>query len=120
MRLFFSLLATVALAAVVLTACNSTDTKTANGRNGSLAGAPLSPSGQKPTSTPIVGDGVKRVTKDELREALDKGTAIVVDVRPAQSYEQSHIKVAIHIPLEQISARSNELPRDKMIVTYCS
>ena len=122
MRLFYSLLATAVIAAVALTACNSTDTKNgaANSRNGNLAGAPLSPSGQKPASTPIVGDGVKRVTKDELRAALDSGTAVVVDVRPAQSYQQSHIKGAIHIPLEQVGARAGELPRDKMIVTYCS
>ena len=122
MRLFFSLLAAATLALVALTACNSTDTNNgrANSRNGSLAGAPLSPSGQKPSATPVVGDGVKRVTKDELREALDKGTAIVVDVRPAQSYQLSHIKGAIHIPENEIATRFNELPRDKMIVTYCS
>jgi rhodanese-related sulfurtransferase len=68
----------------------------------------------------VYGDGVKRLTKDELRAALDKGTAIVVDVRPAQAYQQTHIKGAIHIPLEQVGARTGELPRDKMIVTYCS
>ena len=120
MRLLYSLLAATVLAAVALTACNSTEQKTgtANNRNGSLAGAPLSPS--KTAATPVHGDGIKRVTKDELREALDKGTALVVDVRPAQSYQQAHIKGAIHIPLEQVGARFGELPRDKMIVTYCS
>lgn len=124
MRLFLSLSAAVCVALVALTACNSTDTKngTANSRNGSLTNAPLSPSNQTATATatPVHGDGVKRVTKDELRAALDKGGALVVDVRPAQSYQQSHIKGAVHIPLEQVGARISELPRDKMIVTYCS
>jgi hypothetical protein len=122
MRLLYSLLAAVVVAAVALTACNSTNTPpgTANSSNGSLAGAPLSPSGPKSAATPVYGDGVKRVTKDELRDALAKGTALVVDVRPAQSYQQSHIKGAVHIPLEQAGARAGELPRDKMIVTYCS
>ena len=120
MRLLYSLLAMAVFSAVALTACNSTDPKTgtANSRNGSLANAPLSPS--KSAATPVHGDGIKRVTKDELRDELAKGTAIVVDVRPAQSYQQAHIKGAIHIPLEQVGARSGELPRDKMIVTYCS
>ena len=123
MRLLYSLLAAAVFAAVALTACNSTNnqTGTANSRNGSLAGAPLSsPAGPKSTATPVHGDGIKRVTKDELRDALAKGTAIVVDVRPAQSYQQAHIKGAIHISGDQIAARSGELPRDKMIVTYCS
>lgn len=124
MRLSYSLLAAAVVAAVALTACNSTDTKTgtANSRNGSLAGAPLSsPSaGPKSAATPVHGDGVTRLTKDELRDALAKGTAIVVDVRPAQSYQQAHIKGAMHIPADQIGARVGELPRDKMIVTYCS
>jgi hypothetical protein len=123
MRLLYSLLAAAVVAMVALTACNSTNTQpgTANSRNGSLAGAPLSsPAGPKAAATPVHGDGVKRLTKDELREELAKGTAIVVDVRPAVSYQTSHIKGAIHIPLEQVGARSGELPRDKMIVTYCS
>jgi rhodanese-related sulfurtransferase len=65
-------------------------------------------------------DGVKRVTTVEVRDALSKGTAIVIDVRGDSVYKQSHIKGSISIPENQIATRLSELPRDKMIVTYCS
>ena len=121
MRLLYTVSAAVVLAVLTLAACNSSENK-GNRASGPAAGSnstrvPL------PTSTTqhvAPSDGVKRVTTVELRDALDKGEAIVIDVRPAASYQQTHIKGSISIPLEQVEARMNELPRDKMIVTYCS
>jgi 3-mercaptopyruvate sulfurtransferase SseA len=110
-----------ALAVVMLAACNSSETRgnkagvTTSSNGNSAVTSPTSPSGHVAPN-----DGVKRVTTTELREALDKGTAIVVDVRSATVYQQNHIKGSINIPLEQTEARLSELPRDKMIVTYCS
>jgi len=65
-------------------------------------------------------DGVRRVTVEELRAALDKGTAIVVDVRGESSYKAGHIKGSLWIPETEIAGRAKELPKDKLIVTYCS
>ena len=116
MRLFFSLAAAVVLAVLVLAACNSQEPK-GNAANGS------SPSTATPTSSAaqnVPSDGVRRITTVELRAALDKGTALVVDTRPVESYKQSHIKGSISIPVDQVPTRISELPRDKMIVTYCS
>ena len=125
MRLFISLSAALILAVAALTACNSTD---GSGSGSSTAKTKASPSttakqpapATQPTQPPQQSDGVRRVTTAELKEALDKGTAIVVDVRPDEQYNAGHIKGALHIPEGQIVARSGELPRDKMIVTYCS
>ena len=124
MRLFISLSAALILAVAALTACNSTD---GSGSGSSAAKAKASPSATKPpapatqpTQPPQQGDGVRRVTTTELKEALDKGTAVVVDVRPEEQYKAGHIKGALHIPEAEIAARAGELPRDKMIVTYCS
>lgn len=115
MRIFLSLLAPAVLAMVVLAACNSKDTT----QNGTAAGNSSTAARSSSTqNTP--SDGVRRVTTVELRDALDKGTAVVVDVRAASDYQQNHIKGAIHIPLEEFTSRVGELPRDKMIVTYCS
>jgi len=114
MRLFLSLSAAVVFGIVVLAACNSNEGKNNVASNG---GKPAT------VSTPTINppsDGVRRITTVELRDAIDKGAAIIVDVRPAVSYQQSHIKGAIHIPLEEVASRLGELPRDKMIVTYCS
>jgi 3-mercaptopyruvate sulfurtransferase SseA len=115
MRLLLSLSAAVVLAVLTLAACNSSE-KNANkaGSNGSVTSSATPPGHIAPA------DGVKRVTTVELREALDKGTAIVVDVRGDVAYKQNHIKGSISIPGEQIAAHLKDLPRDKMIVTYCS
>lgn len=73
---------------------------------------------QQPTPTPA--DGVRRVTVEELRAALEKRTAIVVDVRSAEQYKAGHIQGAIWIPSDEIANRIKELPKDKLVVTYCS
>ena len=123
MRLFISLSAAMILAIAALTACNSTD---GSGSGTSAAKTKASPSATtKPPApatqpSPQQGDGVRRVTTTELKEALDKGTAVVIDVRIDEQYKAGHIKGALHIPEAEIAARASELPRDKMIVTYCS
>jgi rhodanese-related sulfurtransferase len=63
---------------------------------------------------------VRRVTVDELRAALEKGEAIIVDVRGEVEYNPGHIKGALLMPLGLIATRASELPRDKLIVTYCA
>lgn len=73
-----------------------------------------------PANQQTQGDGVPRITPEELRALLQKRGAILIDVRSEESYKNSHIKGARSIPVDQIEARVNELPRDKMIVTYCS
>ena len=118
MRLLYTLGAAVLMAALALAACNSNDPK---GNRASGGNAPVVPATRADKSAHVApADGVKRVTTVELRDALDKGTALVVDVRPAQNYATRHIKGSVSIPLEQVPTRLGELPRDKMIVTYCS
>jgi hypothetical protein len=119
MRLLFKLSAAVVLATFVLAACNSSESK--GNRAASSAGSNSAVKFPDASSGHIApSDGVKRVTTVELREALEKGTAIVVDVRGDSVYKQNHIKGSISIPEAQIASRVSELPRDKMIVTYCS
>jgi predicted sulfurtransferase len=66
------------------------------------------------------GDGIKRVNVEELRTMMRKGTVVVIDVRDAESYKSGHIKGAISITGDKIAEKAKELPRNKMIVTYCS
>ena len=68
-------------------------------------------------------DDIPRITVQELKAKMDKGDdLVVVDVRTGNDYERSKIKIkgAIRIPIVQLEARSNELPRDKEIITYCT
>lgn len=73
-----------------------------------------------PSAVAHQGDGVERVTTAELEKLLKEGKAIVVDVRSQAMYDLGHIAGAKLIPLPEFEARAKELPRDKMIVTYCS
>ena len=66
------------------------------------------------------GDGVRRVTPAEARAAVEKGQAVIVDVRGEDSFKAGHIKGALWIPVGDIGSRAGELPRGKMIITYCS
>lgn len=66
------------------------------------------------------GDGVRRVTPAEARAAVEKGQAVIVDVRGEDSFRAGHIKGALWIPVGDIAARAGELPRGKTIITYCS
>jgi hydroxyacylglutathione hydrolase len=84
---------------------------------GQQAGAPGSaPAVQNQTP----GDGAPRIAPADVRAELDKGDAIIVDVRGDSSYEAGHVKGARLIPYSDLIARIDELPRDKMIITYCS
>ena len=98
----------------LLSACNSND------RNPVKAVATSSPTVQTAQPQESPGDGVRRITTVELRELMEKGKAIVVDVRNEDAYKAGHIKGARLIPSTDILAHAGELPRDKMIVTYCT
>jgi rhodanese-related sulfurtransferase/DNA-binding transcriptional ArsR family regulator len=59
------------------------------------------------------------ITADELRTRLRRGDVVVVDVRPKAEYRAGHIRGALSVPVEELAARLNELPRSKRIVAYC-
>ncbi len=64
------------------------------------------------------GDGVPRITLAEFKALLASvSPPFVIDVRGAID---SQIRNAHHIPLGEIEARLNEIPRDREIVTYCA
>jgi len=66
------------------------------------------------------GDGVRRISPSDARAAFDSGRAVIVDVRSLDTYRSEHVKGALSIPIDELESRLNELPRNKMIITYCS
>jgi 3-mercaptopyruvate sulfurtransferase SseA len=66
------------------------------------------------------GDAAARITPAELQQLLRRRRAVIVDVRSLETYKASHIKGALSIPIDQVETRFRELPRNKMIATYCS
>jgi len=65
-------------------------------------------------------DGARRIKPEEVRELLKKHQAVLIDVRGEAAYKAGHVKGALNIPAGEILNRAKELPRDKMIATYCS
>lgn len=94
--------------ALVFCGCNAIHSKTV-----SQAQAP-SPS---PTTYP---DGARRVTIAEMEALVKENKAVVIDVRSQDAYAAGHIPGAKVIPAFDILNRINELPKDKLIITYCS
>lgn len=59
------------------------------------------------------------VTPEQAEQALADGTAVIVDVREDAEWSVSRIDGAGHIPLQALSARVEELPKDTAIVFQC-
>ena len=111
MRFIISFLAIAVLALGVLTACNSAEWR--NART-----TPVAPAGSP--APPAPSDGARRVTVTELKDLLARNEAIVLDVRNQTSYDLGHIRGARLIPEAEVVGHIAELPRNKLIVTYCS
>ena len=107
MRLLTYSITALALVALV-TACNL------HGKSNSQA-----QQAPKLTATPYP-DGARRVTIDELEAMMKDGHAFVVDVRNQESFDAGHIPGSKLIPSGEILNHLKELPKDKLIVTYCS
>jgi 3-mercaptopyruvate sulfurtransferase SseA len=90
------------------------------GQGGSGGGSAKKPEEKAPAppAQTVPEDGVPRVTAVEAHDAVEKGKAIIVDVRSESSYRMGHIQGALWMP--DVASRTKELPRDKMIVFYCS
>ena len=125
MRAFISSSAATVLAVVLLAGCNTTQNENRSAKVPAAAPTPVAAT-TKPTPSLAAtqskepNDGVRRITPAELQAAMEKGEAVVVDVRGQAAYQRGHIKGALLIPADQIAARAGELPRDKTIVTYCA
>ncbi|HYK04487.1 MAG TPA: rhodanese-like domain-containing protein [Thermoanaerobaculia bacterium] len=63
---------------------------------------------------------VDRISAEDLRERINGGNTVVVDVRDAGSYAQGHIAGAISMPFASVEAQLDAIPKGKQIVTYCT
>ena len=53
-----------------------------------------------------------------VEEIINKKKPLMIDVRSREEYEAGHIKAAISIPLNKITLRLDEIPKDKLVVFY--
>lgn len=81
---------------------------------------PQKPAELTPVSQLDPGDGARRISGAEATVAVAKGNAVLIDVRSKEAYDSSHAKGAKNIPLGELLDRLSELPKDKLIITYCT
>lgn len=62
--------------------------------------------------------GGVEISVDEAYEQYQRG-AFLLDVREESEWNASHIPGAAWIPLAQLPARMNEVPRDRLVIVVC-
>lgn len=60
----------------------------------------------------------QNVGPHQLYQALDQG-ALIVDVRTPEEFAQGHVPGAVNLPLQEIAAWADKLPKDKPVYLYC-
>jgi rhodanese-related sulfurtransferase len=66
---------------------------------------------------------VPRISIDELHRRIEKGEHVVLlDTRSPDAWEQSDVELpgAIRVPADEVDQHLREIPRDRMVVTYCT
>ena len=58
------------------------------------------------------------ITVAELDNFIEEKNPVFVDVRDVFAFEKSHIKGAIHLPLEILALQTNAIPANRPVVVY--
>lgn len=64
--------------------------------------------------------GLKNINAQQFKDELNRRTPkYIMDVREPNEYKNGFIPGAVNVPLSQLSARINALPKDKPLYLYC-
>jgi rhodanese-related sulfurtransferase len=66
---------------------------------------------------------IKRITVDEVKKRIDKGESILfIDTRNPHDWGESDVKLpgALRIHFSELEQHLDELPRNGLIVAYCT
>ena len=66
------------------------------------------------------GEPYYRVTSDEAAKMHGAAGVVFVDVRRPDEYAEGHVKDALYIPVDDVLARIDELPKDKKLLFICA
>ena len=64
-----------------------------------------------------------RITADEVKERIDRGEEFAfVDTRNPQAWGQSDRKLpnAIRVPAGELEQHLDDIPKDRVVITYCT
>ena len=77
--------------------------------------------GVGPMGSLLAQDAVPRIGTVELKKLYDAGKVVVIDVRSAAAYANSHVTNALSIPLDGIEPQAASLKKTgKIVVAYCT
>lgn len=65
----------------------------------------------------------KRIAISEVKKRMDKGESVLfIDTRNPHDWGESDVKLpgALRIHFSELERHPDELPRDRLIVTYCT
>lgn len=64
---------------------------------------------------------MQSISREDLKETISRGEAVLVDARPPEKFNKSHLPGAINIPAGRAAELTPMLLPDKgaLIVTYC-
>ena len=66
------------------------------------------------------GEPYWRVGLEEANNMIGQGDAVVIDVRDSNEWAAGHVAGAIHIPVDDILSRVDELASDKDLLFICA
>jgi phage shock protein E len=67
----------------------------------------------------LFGNLFKSAPPVDFKELKAKG-AVIVDVRTPGEFSQGHVKGSINIPLQNLAAEVNKIPKGKPVITCCA
>jgi rhodanese-related sulfurtransferase len=70
----------------------------------------------------FLSSGEHTMSVEGMRKALGNGqnNVVFLDVRSDKEMEYLVLPFAKHIPLHELPSRMDELPKDKLVVAYCT
>ena len=66
------------------------------------------------------GEPYQRISIDEAAALHSQDDVVVIDVRRPDEYTDGHVKDALFIPVDDVLARVDELPKDKKLLFICA
>lgn len=63
---------------------------------------------------------MQTITPQQLKEKLDSGEVLVIDVREPFEYSDWHIPGAVNVPVSRVLQQKLDVPKDRKIVAVCA
>ena len=62
---------------------------------------------------------IRPITLEQAYEMVKNKETLIIDLRPEDEFNSSHIENAINIPMKNLEENLKKLPKNKEIIVYC-